>query len=142
MTLPIFWTLVPSVRDAQSYSDVTSMVLREFASHPPWFHEEAPLLLQSLAGVLAVHTADFVHKSFRPDNILVFGDSKSQGMKAQIFVFERTHPAAAAAGTSLMADMICEGNLYQHSSRKSLEPEHVYIMQCLSSKFSPNSIQF
>ncbi len=85
-------------------------------------------IAKSLArGALAVHAADFVHKSIRPDNIIVFSNSKDQDMKAYLVGFERTRPAAA--GTTLSGDRIWERNLYRHPSRRGLKPEHAYIMQ-------------
>ena len=74
-----------------------------------------------------MHSADFVHKSIRPDNILVFHSSKHRDTKAYIVGFERTRPAMA--NTSLIGDMIWERNLYRHPSRQGIRPEHVYIMQ-------------
>ncbi|KAL8790277.1 MAG: hypothetical protein Q9195_006435 [Heterodermia aff. obscurata] len=78
-------------------------------------------------GVLAVHSADFVHKSIRPDNILVFNDSNDQETKAYLVGFEQIRPAAAS--TSLIGDMLWERNLYRHPSRQGVRPEHIYIMQ-------------
>ena len=78
-------------------------------------------------GTLAVHAADFVHKSIRPDNILVFSSPRDQDTRAYLVGFERTRPAAS--GTSLTGDMIWERNLYRHPSRQGLKPEHAYVMQ-------------
>ena len=78
-------------------------------------------------GVLAVHAADFVHKSIRPDSILVFSSPKDQDIRAYLVGFERSRPAAS--GTSLTGDMIWERNLYRHPSRQGLKSEHAYIMQ-------------
>ena len=78
-------------------------------------------------GVLAVHSADFVHKSIRPDTILVFSTLQDQDIKAYLVGFECTRPAAA--DTRLIGDMIWERNLYRHPSRQGIKPEEVYIMQ-------------
>lgn len=78
-------------------------------------------------GVLAVHAADFVHKSIRPDSILVFSSPRDQDIRAYLVGFERTRPAAS--GTRLIGDMIWERNLYRHPSRQGSRPEHAYIMQ-------------
>ena len=78
-------------------------------------------------GVLAVHAADFVHKSIRPDNILVFDSSQDRDTKAYLVGFELTRPATA--NTSLIGDMLWERNLYRHPSRQGIRPQLVYIMQ-------------
>ena len=78
-------------------------------------------------GVLAVHSADFVHKNIRPDTILVFSGPEERNIKAYLVGFERSRPAAAH--TNLIGDMIWERNLYRHPSRQGIRPEDVYIMQ-------------
>lgn len=77
--------------------------------------------------VLAVHSANFIHKNIRPDTILVFGGSTDQDATAYLVGFERSRPAEA--NTSLIGDMIWERNLYRHPSRQGIRLEEIYKMQ-------------
>ena len=78
-------------------------------------------------GVLAVHSADFVHKSIRPETVLVFRGHRDENIKAYLVGFERTRPATAH--TVLMSDRIWDHNLYRHPRRQGLRPSIPYIMQ-------------
>ena len=78
-------------------------------------------------GVLAVHSADFVHKSIRPDTVLVFRGHRDENIKAYLVGFERSRPAAAH--TSLTGGMIWDRNLYRHPRRQGLKPDLPYSMQ-------------
>ena len=85
-------------------------------------------LSKSLArSVMAVHTADFVHKSIRPDTIVVFEDRESELPVSFLIGFERFRPMTA--GTNLTGDMFWERNLYRHPKRQGMRPEHAYVMQ-------------
>ena len=102
--------------------------LRELLLRDPVSLDAKYRIARSLTrGALAVHAADFVHKSIRPDNIILFGDCKDQNTKAYLVGFERVRPAVA--GTGLIGDMMWERNLYRHPSRQGLKPEHAYMMQ-------------
>ncbi|KAL8969277.1 MAG: hypothetical protein Q9183_002075 [Haloplaca sp. 2 TL-2023] len=77
--------------------------------------------------ILAVHSANFVHKNVRPDNILVFAEPEPQKTGAFLVGFERSRPEGA--NTSLTGDMVWERNLYRHPSRQGIRPEEIYVMQ-------------
>ena len=81
-------------------------------------------------GVTAVHSAKFVHKSVRPENILVLDHDDHDGLPGAFLVgFERFR--AARSSTALTMDMIWYRNLYRHPTRQGKKPEDIipYIMQ-------------
>ena len=85
-------------------------------------------IARSLArGVMAVHSASFVHKNIRPDTVVIFEGLKPREAKAYLVGFERSRPAAA--GTTLTGDITFERNLYRHPSRQGTRPEYSYSMQ-------------
>ncbi|KAL8969165.1 MAG: hypothetical protein Q9183_002123 [Haloplaca sp. 2 TL-2023] len=77
--------------------------------------------------ILAVHSANFVHKNVRPDTILVFNEPTPQSTAAFLVGFERSRPEGA--NTTLIGDMVWERNLYRHPSRQGIRPEEMYVMQ-------------
>ncbi|KAJ9503192.1 hypothetical protein H2202_001346 [Exophiala xenobiotica] len=85
-------------------------------------------IARSLArSVMAVHSADLVHKNIHPETIVVFEDS-SQSLPSSFLVgFERFR--AAGAGTTLAGDNVWQRNLYRHPNRQGIRPEDTYIMQ-------------
>ena len=102
--------------------------LRAMILNGPTTLDAKLIIAKSLArGVLAVHSADFVHKNIRPDNTVIFDSSQTRSMKAYLVGFERSRPAAA--NTNLTGDMIWERNLYRHPSRQGTRPEEAYAMQ-------------
>ncbi|KAL8869942.1 MAG: hypothetical protein Q9174_003898 [Haloplaca sp. 1 TL-2023] len=78
-------------------------------------------------GILAVHSANFVHKNVRPDTILVFTEPTPQKTATYLVGFERSRPEGA--NTNLTGDMVWERNLYRHPSRQGIRPEEIYVMQ-------------
>ncbi|KAF2874828.1 hypothetical protein BDV95DRAFT_656486 [Massariosphaeria phaeospora] len=84
---------------------------------------------QQLAqSVSYVHTYGFVHKSIRPETILVFDDSRCILSYTALLGFEKFRPAAG--GLTLRAgDCVWEKNLYRHPRRQGLTPEEYYSMQ-------------
>nr|POF22314.1 hypothetical protein CFP56_36399 [Quercus suber] len=67
-------------------------------------------------------SAQFVHKSIRPETVLVtpFGDSYLVGFESF---------RAAETMTTLAGNSNWEENLYRHPMRQGKAPEHAYIMQ-------------
>lgn len=85
-------------------------------------------IAQQLAqSVSYVHTYGFVHKSIRPDTVLIFEDSKSQLAASFLLGFERFR---TVSGRTLRAgDCVWEKDLYRHPRRQGLKPEDEYTMQ-------------
>jgi hypothetical protein len=85
-------------------------------------------LARSLArSIMAVHSADFVHKNVRPETIVVFEDSEDSLPVSYLVGFERFRPRTA--GTNLIGDMVWERNIYRFPLRQGLRPEQEYEMQ-------------
>jgi serine/threonine protein kinase len=74
-----------------------------------------------------VHTSGFVHKSIRPETIIVFQEKGSLLGPSFLIGFERFRPGGA--GTLLAGDASWEKNLYRHPKRQGLQPEDRYVMQ-------------
>lgn len=83
---------------------------------------------QQLAqSVSYVHTCKFVHKSIRPDTVLVFEDERSTLGASFLLGFEKFR--TAARGTLRAGDCAWERDLYRHPRRQGLKPEDEYTMQ-------------
>lgn len=86
------------------------------------------LLAKSMARSVAyVHTCNFVHKSIRPDTVIVFPDSNSFIGPSFLVGFEKFRPVSGR--THLAGDMLWEKNLYRHPRRQGIKPEEEYTMQ-------------
>lgn len=85
-------------------------------------------IAQQLAqSVSYVHTYGFVHKSIRPDNVLVFQSPSSVLGSSFLLGFEKFR---TADGRTLRAgDCAWEKELYRHPRRQGLNPEDEYSMQ-------------
>jgi hypothetical protein len=90
-------------------------------------------LARNLAtAVCSVHTFGLVHKSIRPENILVFHDGdgrRSSNSLGTAFLvgFECIRPEEAQ--TKLRSDADWEKNLYRHPQRQGLRLRDPYVMQ-------------
>jgi len=83
---------------------------------------------QQLAqSVSYVHTCKFVHKSIRPDTVLVFENEQSTLAASFLLGFEKFR--TAARGTLRAGDCAWEKDLYRHPRRQGLKPEDEYTMQ-------------
>ncbi|KAL2834831.1 hypothetical protein BJY01DRAFT_252807 [Aspergillus pseudoustus] len=89
------------------------------------------LAKQLVRSVMFVHTSGFVHKSIRPDTIVVFPDTDIGAHfvigPSFLIGFERFRPDGAQ--TMLAGDTSWEMNLYRHPKRQGLHPEEMYVMQ-------------
>lgn len=85
------------------------------------------LATQLARAVFHIHTFDMVHKSIRPENIILFRDSESALGSAFLLGFEKVR--RGEDGTALRGDTQWEKNLYRHPQRQGDKIEHRYIMQ-------------
>jgi hypothetical protein len=85
------------------------------------------LAKQLVRSLMFVHTSGFVHKSIRPETIVVFQEKQSILGPSFLIGFERFRPGGA--GTLLAGDDSWEKNLYRHPKRQGLQPEEKYVMQ-------------
>lgn len=84
---------------------------------------------QQLAqSVSYVHTCGFVHKSIRPETVLIFETDTSVLNASFLLGFEKFR--TARSGHTLRAgDCAWEKDLYRHPRRQGLKPEDEYTMQ-------------
>ena len=86
----------------------------------------------SLASLLSrsvffMHASNFVHKSIRPDNIIVFQDASSQLGRPFLVGFERFRKDTTV--THRFGDDVWERNLYRHPQRQGIAPDEDFSMQ-------------
>ena len=83
---------------------------------------------KSLArSVFFIHTARFVHKNIRPENILVFEDVTHETSKLYLVGFEKFR--ADREHSMKFGDGLWECDLYRHPERQGSQPEKFYVMQ-------------
>lgn len=74
-----------------------------------------------------MHASNFVHKSIRPDNIIVFQDASSRLGRPFLVGFERFRKDATV--THRFGDDLWERNLYRHPQRQGIAPDEDFSMQ-------------
>ncbi|KAH6653686.1 hypothetical protein BKA67DRAFT_502224, partial [Truncatella angustata] len=89
--------------------------------------ERFRLAAQLARAVCSIHTFGMVHKSIRPENIIVFRDQESALGSAFLLGFERVRPEEGR--TRLTGDADWEKNLYRHPQRQGPKLQDPYIMQ-------------
>lgn len=83
---------------------------------------------KSLArSVFFIHTACFVHKNIRPENILVFEDATHETGNLYLVGFEKFR--ADREHSMKFGDGLWECDLYRHPERQGSQPEKFYVMQ-------------
>ncbi|OBT52224.1 hypothetical protein VE04_07538 [Pseudogymnoascus sp. 24MN13] len=100
-------------------------ILQEAAPFP--LNERLDLARRLTYSVLYIHSARFVHKSIRPETILVFENVTSNIGAPFLVGFEKFRPADGH--TYLIGDESWEKNLYRHPTRQGILPEEQYKMQ-------------
>lgn len=94
---------------------------------PHALNQRFQLAKQLIRSLMFIHTSGFVHKSIRPDTIIVFQESERMLGPSFLTGFERFRPGNAE--TLLSGDSSWEKNLYRHPKRQGIHPEERYIMQ-------------
>lgn len=80
--------------------------------------------------IMSVHAAKFVHKSIRPENIvLVHNASNKVSATSGPFLIGFEQIRGHNAHSALTADMEWYKNIYRHPSRQGLRVEDYYVMQ-------------
>jgi hypothetical protein len=85
------------------------------------------LARQLAQSVCSLHAFDLVHKSIRPENVVLFRDQESTLGSAFLLGFERVR--AEVEKTRLTEDDDWEKNLYRHPQRQGSKIRERYIMQ-------------
>lgn len=85
------------------------------------------LARQLTRAVCSVHTFGLVHKSIRPENILLFRDHNSKLGSAFLVGFENIR--TEEGWTRFQSDLDWEKNLYRHPKRQGVQLQDRYIMQ-------------
>jgi hypothetical protein len=85
------------------------------------------LATQLARAVFSIHVFDMVHKSIRPENIILFRDSESTLGSALLLGFERVRRDEDA--TRLTGDTDWAKNIYRHPQRQGSRIQDRYIMQ-------------
>ena len=104
--------------------------LRDILLTPPAnvaLNERFSLAYLLSRSVFFMHASDFVHKSIRPDNIIVFKDGSSHLGRPFLVGFERFRKDTTL--THRFGDDIWERNLYRHPQRQGLAPDEDFSMQ-------------
>ncbi|MCJ1228490.1 hypothetical protein MMC12_005151 [Toensbergia leucococca] len=97
-------------------------------SNPSVSLNELLTLAKSLArSIFFVHTSRFVHKNIRPENILVFEDTKHIVGRPYLVGYERFR--ADGSQSMKFGDGLWERDLYRHPTRQGLQPEQYFVMQ-------------
>ncbi len=101
-------------------------ILSENPSETP-LNERIEIAAGLARAVLFLHASCFVHKSIRPDNILVFGSGKAKLGKPYLVGFEKFRLSTTM--TQRFGDDLWEKNLYRHPVRQGVRPQEDFIMQ-------------
>jgi hypothetical protein len=89
--------------------------------------ERFRIATQLARAVCSVHTFGLVHKSIRPENIVLFQDHDSKLGSAFLLGFEKVRPEEGQ--TRLGGDANWEKNLYRHPQRQGVRLQDSYVMQ-------------
>jgi hypothetical protein len=85
------------------------------------------LATQLAQAVCSIHSFGLVHKSIRPENIILFQNQESALGLAFLLGFEKVR--VEEGPTRLVGDTDEEKNLYRHPQRQGLKLQDSYIMQ-------------
>ena len=87
------------------------------------FRERIEIASGIALAVLSMHALCFVHKSIRPEDVLIFSSSEAVGKPYHVGL------SIIATGTRLRGDDHKEKNLYPYLLRQGVQIEDEYIMQ-------------
>lgn len=104
--------------------------LRDILLTPPQnvaLNERFSLASLLSRSVFFMHASNFVHKSIRPDNVIVFQDASSHLGRPFLVGFERFRKETTI--THRFGDDLWERNLYRHPQRQGIAPDEDFSMQ-------------
>ena len=129
----LIFVLPRAERDVQ-----TLLSALEGVNEMPALNTRVDLCLQLAQAILHVHNVRLVHKSIRPDNIILFGpfdsantftDSANEKPNCRVYLLG-WHIARSADdfSTHRQGEELCQRRVYQHPQRQRLEAEADYNM--------------
>ena len=77
--------------------------------------------------VLFLHASCFLHKSIRPENVLIFSNGQAKLGKPYLVGFEKFRLSTTM--THRLGDDLWEKNLYRHPLRQGVRPQEDFVMQ-------------
>lgn len=108
-------------------------LLLERPGAPPSLTQVVGLARQVARAISFFHTCDFVHKSVRPENMLVFlgngEDDNADSVLGPAFLVGYSQLRDAYFHTELRGDGDWHRNLYRHPQRQGVIAQQRYIMQ-------------
>ena len=104
--------------------------LRDFLEENPSeisLNERIDVALNLARAVLYLHAFHFVHKSIRPENVILFRNGNSGLGTPYLVGFEKFR--LDTTSTHRYGDDLWEKNLYRHPHRQGIRPQEDFIMQ-------------
>ena len=104
--------------------------LREFLRGNPSatpLNERIDIAVSLARAVLFLHTSHFVHKSIRPENVIIVRNRRLKIGKPYLVGFEKFR--VDTTSTLRYGDDFWEKNLYRHPQRQGMRPQEDFIMQ-------------
>lgn len=127
--LEMVFDVPQGLENPRSLRDLLLSLDIENESHP--INVRIQLAKQLARTVLFVHSANFVHKNFRPETIIIFDhrDNRNINEIGAPFLVGFHKVRAASGQTERMGDNAWEQNIYRHPTRQGQHPEEIYNMQ-------------
>lgn len=127
--LEMVFNVPEGLNNPRSLRDLLLSLDIENESHP--INVRIQLAKRLARTVLSVHSANFVHKNFRPETIIVFDHRNNKNINEIGVPFLVGFQKVRAAGgyTALMGDNAWEQDIYRHPTRQGHHPEEIYTMQ-------------
>lgn len=127
--LEMVFDVPQGLENPRSLRDLLLSLDIENESHP--INVRIQLAKRLARTVLFVHSANFVHKNFRPETIIIFDQRNNKNINEIGLPFLVGFQKVRAAGgpTELVGDNAWEQDIYRHPTRQGHHPEEVYNMQ-------------
>jgi serine/threonine protein kinase len=104
-----------------------TFVMSKSESHP--LDDKFELSKQLAKAIMFVHSAGFVHKSIRPETVLLFCSDQPNDNSCFAFLIGFESFRLAEGNTVHQGDNIWERNIYRHPTRQGMLPGMDYVMQ-------------
>lgn len=117
--------------ELEKLQSLRDLLLSSNQANGPQFSIDARInLAKHLARIiLYVHSADFVHKNFRPETIILLSSRNQQNEIGFPFLVGFQNVRLVSGDTVYMGNTAWEQNIYRHPERQGQYPEQSYKMQ-------------